>query len=45
MRTQKLFFNSLYLYDKGNEDDLLIQLRVYQEWEVKFFNQLKSTIT
>ncbi|CAD8052144.1 unnamed protein product [Paramecium sonneborni] len=45
MRSQKLFFNSLYLYDKGNEDDLLIQLRVYQEWEIKFFNILKSTIT
>jgi HrpA-like RNA helicase len=36
-RSQELFLDTLYGFDNGDEDDLLIQLRIYREWEILFY--------
>lgn len=36
-RKQDLFLDTIYAYDMGDEDDLLIYLRIFQEWEALFY--------
>lgn len=36
-RKQDLFLDTLFAYDMGDEDDILIYLRIFQEWEKLFY--------
>ena len=46
-RKQDLFLDTLFAYDMGDEDDILIYLRIFQEWEklfyIPFVMQLQAT--
>ena len=41
-RNQEHFLDTIYAFDQGDEDDVLLQLRLFLEWEALFFTPFQK---